>query len=144
MSIDYVVPDDLIRLYESEELVQATNLYDPSATQINQGRLQEVCDNANGVAYGYLAVRYTDSFLQVETLPSGFRAAFKAHCINIARFYLDRSSEEIQERRDEAIEYFKWVSESNSLISTGSVSASSGVAFSTCKVWSAKRVAGLF
>ncbi len=127
MTIAYVVPNDLIRLYEPDVLIQATNLSDPSASEINMLRLEEVCEAANGIVYGYLATRYVDESIQVEALTEGFQKAFKSHARSIARFLLDRSSEEIQTEYEKAIEYFQWMSESDRLFAAGGKDVDPGV-----------------
>jgi phage gp36-like protein len=127
MSINYVVPDDLIRLYEPDVLIQATNLTDPSASEINMARLEEVCNAANGIAYGYLATRYTDDSIQVEALTEGFQKAFKSHARSIARFLLDRSSQEVQIEYEKAVEYFQWMAESDRMFAVGGHDVDPGV-----------------
>lgn len=144
VSIAYVVPDDLIRLYEPDELIQATNLYDAAANQIDLSRLQEYVNNGNAIAYGYMAVGCTDASLQVEALSDGLKAAFKAQVIKIIRALIDDSSDEIRMEYDKAIAYFKSIAGSNVLGVPADVSASSGVDFAVSKTWTSKRVAGLF
>jgi phage gp36-like protein len=53
----YVTPDDMRSLFEYEDLVKATNLDDPNASEINKPRLDQACEAATGVVDGWLLRR---------------------------------------------------------------------------------------
>lgn len=118
MAINYVTPSDMITIYEENDLIEATNLRDSAADQINEVKLQAACDGANGIAYGYLAARYADDRLQVAALPVGLVSTFRTHCAAIAWHQLDGSTEEARNKHKDAIDYFQWFAKEDRLPST--------------------------
>jgi phage gp36-like protein len=149
MTIAYLTPTDMVAIYEDSDLVEATNLRDSAADQINEVKLQAACDGANGIAYGYLAARYADSRLQVDQLPAGLLQAFRTHCAAIAWHLLDGSTEESRNKHQDAVSYFQWFSKEDRLPdSTPGVTAGStarSMAFEPGRqAWGGDRYQGVF
>lgn len=115
MAISYVTPTDMKAIYEEHDLVEATNLRDSAADQINETKLQAACDGANGIAYGYLAARYADARLQIGQLSDGLVQTFRVHCAAIAWHLLDGSTEEARNKHEDAISYFQWFAKEDRL-----------------------------
>jgi phage gp36-like protein len=55
----YCTTDDMRSLFEYEDLVKATNLDDPNASEINEPRLEQACEAATGVVDGWLLRRFS-------------------------------------------------------------------------------------
>lgn len=118
MAIAYVTPADMVAIYQEADLIEATNLRDSAADQINEVKLTAACDGANGIAYGYLATRYADERLQTDVLPLGLLSAFRTHCAAIAWHLLDGSTEEARNKHKDAVDYFQWFAKEDRLPST--------------------------
>lgn len=103
--MSYITAEEMITLFEEQELIEATNLRDASAQTINAERLQSAIDAATGTIDGYLMRRYS---LPLENIPVHLSQALKIHAGNIARHQLDGSTEEVRGKFKDAIEWLKW------------------------------------
>ena len=57
--MSYCTTDDMRSLFEYEDLVKASNLDDPNASEINEPRLDQACEAATGVVDGWLLRRFS-------------------------------------------------------------------------------------
>lgn len=147
MTIAYVTPADMEVFYEHSDLVEATNLRDSSAEQINLVKLQAVCDGANGIAYGYLVARYADDRIQINQLPQGLVQTFRVHCSAIAWHLLDGSSEEARNKQQDAIDYFQWFAKEDRLADAtpGAGGTTASISYETGRqAWTSDRYDTLF
>jgi phage gp36-like protein len=144
--LSYVTPQEMITLFEEQELIEATNLREGSAQTINVDRLQAACDGAQGIIDGWLMRRYN---LPLVDAPPHFVQALKIHAANIARNQLDGGTEEVRKKYEDAIAWLKWFCENDAIGDTTpgvSESEKSGsINFEMVEsTWNADRVGRLF
>ena len=107
----YATPDDLKATFEERDLVAATNLNDPRASEMVADRLLQHCKIATGIVNGYLMQRFT---IPLQGASEEFLETLKAHTINLARESLDASSEEVRTKADNSRRWLEGVSQTPS------------------------------
>jgi phage gp36-like protein len=102
MSSSYVTFDQMQTFFELAEIVQLSNLHNPSATAPNLPRISEAIDWASGIADSYLSIRYRLPLLGQIPLALVSRVA------DIARYGLDSIGPraDVRQRYEDSI---KWL-----------------------------------
>lgn len=115
----YATAVDFIETFGEPETIQLTNLDVPAATTVNLIPLEKAIAHASEIIDGYCGYRYR--------LPLAPTPAITAYCLDIARYRLDRirSREDVRQRFEDAIAYFKRVAEGK--VSLGADQAGVGV-----------------
>jgi phage gp36-like protein len=144
--MNYVTADKMIQLFEEQELIEATNLRDATATQINLNRLQSAIDGATGIINGWLMRRYK---LPLTNVPPHLNQTLEIHAANLARNLLDGSTEEVRKKADDAFAWLKEFTKEDVLGDTtpGITEAekSGSINFEVSQpTWNNDRLAGLF
>jgi len=98
----YVTQQDMIDAFGNQELLELTNLDDPSAVQINQINLNRALEDANSTIDSFLRNRYT---LPLEQPP---KSLTRVGC-DLARYWLDRyqKREDVRQRYEDAMAFLK-------------------------------------
>lgn len=99
----YLTATDLQNLFEPQEIIQLSNLHDPSATAINQTRIDAAIQWASGIADSYIAVRYALPLVVVAPVSLVSRIA------DLVRYQLDHLNprEDVRKRYEDAIKWFE-------------------------------------
>lgn len=100
----YLTQSDLVSLFGEAELIELTNLDDPTATQINADQLAAAIAYAEAEVNGYVAARYT---LPLAVVP----LVLKNKTADIARYFLDRyrAREDVRQRYEDAVRWLEWL-----------------------------------
>ncbi|MEX0271393.1 gp436 family protein [Leptolyngbyaceae cyanobacterium UHCC 1019] len=98
----YATQQQFIDAFGRDEAIQLTNLEDSTAEEIDVVPLNRALTDASSMIDTYLGGKYTVPF---TTVP----AVLIPHCLNIARYYLDRNSarEDVRQRYEDAIRWLE-------------------------------------
>lgn len=102
----YVTADQMIVLFERDELIEATNLRDSAATDINTAKLEAACEGAEGIINGYLMRKFTLP-LDLEATENSLKVTLQIHAANLARNLLDGKLEEVRKKAEDAIAWLR-------------------------------------
>ena len=145
--MSYATTDDMIALFESNDLIELTNLRNSGATQINLDRLEVVCNGATGIVNGWLLRKYS---VPLVGAPRAIAETLRIHAANLAYNLLDGSTEEVRKKADDAIAWLKLFTDastprfSDPIVPTLTSRVSSIRFESTPSVWNAASVRDLF
>ena len=108
--MSYVTPSYVKSVVDNSFLIEATNVNDSAATTINETRLADACEAANGYADGYLIRKFR---LPLDT-SNALIPALKIHCTNLAMEILGAivgATEEQIRRADLAREWLELITD---------------------------------
>lgn len=96
----YATQQDFIDAFGEVEAIELTNLDNAAATSVNAPPLTKALTDASATIDAYVGARYV---LPLSVVP----APLDRHCLDIARYYLDRirSREDVRARYDDAIKF---------------------------------------
>ncbi|MGA7934728.1 MAG: DUF1320 domain-containing protein [Kovacikia sp.] len=98
----YCTPEEMAALFERQDLVEATNLRDQAASEINPAKLAAAIDGATGIINGYLMQAFS---LPIANISPELQSTLRIHACNLARNLLDGSNEEIRKKAEDAISW---------------------------------------
>lgn len=110
---ELLTTQDMLDIFEEQEILEATNLRDQLADAINTAKLDAAINGAIGICDGYLARRFRYPLSQAVL--DRFGSTIKIHAANIARYILDANNDEVIKRYDTAMEWLKWIAKEDGI-----------------------------